>query len=434
MVNKRLEKYAIFSKDFKGLPNGWHNLRSCNFLVGENSTGKSSFLQLIELIDSRSHMLFLDILNAVEGIESVFDVCSRMSGSKETTIGFLIKERTKPDEDQRIRARLITYKAVKGELRVSKVTIVHDGTVLRLKRGRDRISYRYDAYEYDPDARHAENGAAIERIHNNSSDRFHQHHEVEWESQPDNWIWLEALNAVVRNEKGKPRVRAVSYPPLSCLTHGPMRAKTRRLHHGSKTHFSSTGEHTPYMLRDVLSESPELAESINEFGRVSGLFDEIVVSTIKTKVKDKPFVLQVRKADKYFHVDELGFGVGQVLPIITDISFYPSGTSFLIQQPELHLHPKAQAALGDVFHKAALDGSALVVETHSDFIIDRFRMALKKKGDGDLRSQVIYFDKTAEGANSAHEIEINGDGAFVDPPENFRSFFVKESIDKFELL
>jgi predicted ATPase len=150
------------------------------------------------------------------------------------------------------------------------------------------------------------------------------------------------------------------------------------------------------MLRDVLTDSPELAEAINEFGRVSGLFDEIVVNTIKTKVKDKPFVLQVRKADRYFYVDELGFGVGQVLPIITDISFYPSGTSFLIQQPELHLHPKAQAALGDVFHSTTLDGSALVIETHSDFIIDRFRMALKKN-DQDLRSQVIYFDKTLYG-------------------------------------
>jgi predicted ATPase len=432
MVNRRLEKYALFSKDFKGLPNGWHNLRSCNFLVGENSTGKSSFLQLIELIDSRSHMLFLDILDAVEGIESVFDVCSRISGSKETTIGFLIKERTKPEQDQRIRARLITYKAVSGELRVEKVTIVHDETVLRLKRARNRISYRFDTYNYDPNLRHAQNGAKIEEIHENSSDRFNHYHEVDWASQPTNISWLEALNAAARSEKGKARVTGVSYPPLGCLTHGPMRAKTQRLHHGSKAQFSSTGEHTPYMLRDVITENPKLAKSINEFGRVSGLFDEIVVNTLNTKVKDKPFVLQVRKADKYFYVDELGFGVGQVLPIITDISLYISGTSFLIQQPELHLHPKAQAALGDVFYKSTLDGSAFVVETHSDFIIDRFRMALNK-GDQDLRAQVIYFDKV-EGKNTAHEIEIDSEGAYVGPPENFRSFFVKESIDKFELL
>ncbi len=433
MVNKRLEKYALFSQDFKGLPNGWHNLRACNFLVGENSTGKSSFLQLIEVIDSRSHMLFLDLLGAVDGIESVFDVCSRISGSKETTIGFLIKERTEAHQEQRILARLITYKAVKDELLVTKVTVVRDHSVLRLKRGHDRISYRYDTFEYDPNARHAENGAAIERIHSNTSDRFNQHYKVDWEGQPDNWSWLDALNAAARNGTTKSRVIAVGYPPLGCLTHGPMRAKTRRLHHGSKTQFSSTGEHTPYMLREVLSETPKLMEAINEFGRVSGLFDEIVVNTIKTKVKDKPFVLQVRKAEKYFYIDELGFGVGQVLPIITDISFYVSGTSFLVQQPELHLHPKAQAALGDVFHNASINGSALVVETHSDFIIDRFRMALAK-GDQDLRSQVIYFDKTSDGENIAHEIEIDSDGRYVEPPGNFRNFFVKESIDKFELL
>lgn len=433
MVNKRLEKYALFSQDFKGMPNGWHNLRSCNFLVGENSTGKSSFLQLIELIDSRSHMLFLDILDAVDGLDSVFDVCSRISGAKEVTIGFLIKEKTKPEESQRIRARLATYKVVKDELQVVKITIVDDNTVLKLKRGRDRISYRYDTFNYDPTILHSENGVVIEEMHNNQTGRFHDFHEVEWNTQPDNWIWLEALNAAVRNDQGKARVRAVTYPPLGCLTHGPMRAKPQRLHHGSRAYFSSTGEHTPYMLRDILKDKPILAESINEFGRVSGLFDQIVVSTLKTKVKDKPFVIQVRKSEKFFYIDELGFGVGQVLPIITDIITYPSGTSFLVQQPELHLHPKAQAALGDVFCKAVVDGSSLVIETHSDFIIDRFRMAMKK-GNHELRSQVIFFDKTPEGKNAAHEIEINSDGTFASPPENFRSFFINESIDKFEML
>ncbi|MBW4973313.1 AAA family ATPase [Roseovarius mucosus] len=432
MVNKRLEKYALFSEDFKGLPDGWHNLRACNFLVGENSTGKSSFLQLIELIDSKQHMLFLDILDTVDGIESVFDVCSRISGSKVTTIGFLIKEQTDIDESLRIRARLITYKAVRDEFLVMKVTIVHDDIILRLKRGKNRISFRYDKFSYDPSISHAENGAKIEDMHS-KSDRFNQYHEVEWGSQADNWTWLEALNAAIRGEDGKPRVRFLNYPPLGCFAHGPMRAKTRRLHHGAKSHFSSVGEHTPYMLRDVLTEEPELAEAINEFGRVSGLFDEIVVNTITTKVKDKPFVLQVRKSERYFYVDELGFGVGQVLPIITDISFYRAGTSFLIQQPELHLHPKAQAALGDLFYSASSAGKCLVIETHSDFIVDRFRMALKKNGSG-MRSQVIYFDKTESGENSAHEIEINGDGSFMDPPDNFRSFFLKESIDKFELL
>lgn len=433
MVNRKLEKYAIYSKDFRGLPNGWHNLRSCNFLVGENSTGKSSFLQLIELIDSRAHMLFLDILDAVSGIETVFDVSSRISGSKETTIGYLIKEHTEPDAPQRIRARLITYKASNESMIVTRVTIVDDGIILRLKRGPNKISYRYDVYEYDPSKLHAENGSEIERIHDRTTDRFRDKVDVEWGTQPDNWIWLEALNHTVRNEEGKLRVRGVSYPPLNCLTHGPMRAKTRRLHHGAKLHFSSTGEHTPYILRDVLTGSPQLAERINEFGRVSGLFDEIVVNTIKTKVNDKPFVLQVRKSDRYFYVDELGFGVSQVLPIVSDILCYSAGTAFLIQQPELHLHPKAQAALGDVFHETSANGCSLVVETHSDFIIDRYRMALKKD-NRDLRSQVIFFEKAADGSNVAHEIEINSEGTFIDPPDSFRSFFVKESIDKFELL
>lgn len=432
MVNQRLEKYALYSEDFKGLPNGWHNLRACNFLVGENSTGKSSFLQLIELIDSRAHMWYLDILDAVDGIESVSDVCSRLSGSKETTIGFLIKERTDEGEAIRIRGRLVTYKAVRDEFIVTKVTVIQDGASLRLKRGPNRISYRHDEFQYDTEKTHAENGSRLEELHSRTADRFRSHHEVTWGIGPDNFTWIEALNSAVRESKGT-KVRALSYPPLGCLSHGPMRSKTRRLHHGSKTKFSRTGEHTPYMLREVLSSTPELAEAVNDFGQASGLFDEITVNTINTKVKDKPFVLQVRKSDKFFYVDELGFGVGQILPIISDIAVYAAGTSFLIQQPELHLHPRAQAALGNVFYEAALGGSALVVETHSDFIIDRYRMRLKSSAES-VRSQVIYFDKSEDGRNVAYEIEISSEGTYATPPETFRSFFVKESMDKFELL
>lgn len=432
MLSKRIEKYAIFSKDFRGLPNGWHNVRSCNYLVGENSTGKSSFLQLVEILDSRSHMLFFDIFGAVESLESGFDVHSRISGRRETTIGFLMLDKPKEEQPASPKGRLVTYKTIGGELKITKVTIFSKSATLRLKRGKNRISYKFENYDYNPDVSHADNGSQLEKLHE-SSGRFTKHYDLDWNSKPETFLWLDALNTALKGCPDDISFGSFNYTPLNCLAHGPMRSKTRRLHHGAKLQFSSTGEHTPFMLRDVFSETPTLAKAINDFGKVSGLFDEITIGTIPTKVKDKPFVLQVRKSDKFFYVDELGFGVGQILPIITDLSVYPSGTSFLIQQPELHLHPKAQAALGDVFFRACVDKSILFVETHSDFIIDRYRMA-KSKSDSEFRSQVIYFDKSIEGHNICHEIEIGADGSYLEPPENFRSFFLNESMDVFENL
>ena len=436
MVNKRLEKYALFSENFRGLPDGWHNLRACNFLVGENSTGKSSFLQLIQLIDSREHSVFLDICGIVEGIDTPFDVCSRTSGSRETTIGFLIKERV--DETRKsyrgVLGRLSTYKRVKNEMRLERLTVVSGEKILRMRRSQNRISYRLDNFVYDEKLKHSENGEKFRNLHSSSSERFGKHREINWQEVLPMSAWIETTaNAVFGKDKLNDDSFVSSYPPLRCLHHGPMRTKTRRLYHGSRSEFSPTGEHIPYLLRDMLQADSKLNDRIVEFGKASGLFDMISVTSVKTAIKDKPFALQVEKSGSFYYVDELGFGVGQVLPIIADIAFASDNHAFLIQQPELHLHPRAQAALGDVFQTATENGGAFVIETHSDFIIDRFRL-LKKKSKDESRAQIIYFEKGEDGKNRSFEIDIKSDGSLADTPEGYRSFFLNESVEKFENL
>jgi predicted ATPase len=172
--------------------------------------------------------------------------------------------------------------------------------------------------------------------------------------------------------------------------------------------------------------------ALEDFGRASGLYDRISVTSVATAIRDKPFALQIEKAGAFYYLDELGFGVGQILPIIADISFASSSHAFLIQQPELHLHPRAQAALGDVFFQAVKVGGAFVIETHSDFIIDRFRLKFKEHAC-ESQAQIIYFEHGVD-RNKAYEIEIKGDGSLGGTPEGYRSFFVNESIEKFENL
>ena len=111
------------------------------------------------------------------------------------------------------------------------------------------------------------------------------------------------------------------------------------------------------------------------------------------------------------NVIDVGYGVSQVLPIITEL-FRDSQTSmFLLQQPEVHLHPSAQAALGSLFCKIAARNRQLVVETHSDRLLDRVRMDVRdgrtkltpddvsilffERGDLDVRIHSLRLD--AEG-------------------------------------
>ena len=436
MVNKRIEKYAVFSKDFRGLPDGWHNILACNFLVGENSTGKSSFLQLLQLIDAREHMVFFDICGVIEGLDTAYDICSRISGKNETTIGFLIKERESEAQKEKLQflGRLATYKKVDEKMQLVRLTMLAGDRLFRLKRSKSRISYRFDYAFYKNSISHAENAKDLEKRHFQTGERFTKFEEFDWAEVPDIHAWLRTIStAVFSSKRSKDDQLLQSYSPLRSLHHGPMRAKTRRLYHGIRTEFSSTGEHVPYLLRDALKSNSKLSASIEKFGRLSGLFDRISVTSVKTAIKDKPFALQIEKSGSVFYVDELGYGVGQVLPIISDIALTDGAHAFLIQQPELHLHPKAQAALGDIFQSATEEGGAFVIETHSDFLIDRFRINNKKAGSSP-RAQIIYFEKDDTGSNVSHEIELFSDGTMSAPPEGYRSFFLNESVEKFENL
>ena len=103
---------------------------------------------------------------------------------------------------------------------------------------------------------------------------------------------------------------------------------------------------------------------------------------------------------------------------------------FAIQQPEVHLHPRAQAALGEFIYNIHLaENKNFMIETHSEYLIDRFRINISKNKDKKVNSQVLFFERTDNG-NNVHVIEIDDKGRYSeDQPEVFMNFFVKEGLD-----
>ena len=68
---------------------------------------------------------------------------------------------------------------------------------------------------------------------------------------------------------------------------------------------------------------------------------------------------------------------------------------FLLQQPEVHLHPRAQAALGSLFCNLAASGKQIIVETHSDYVLDRVYMDIRDSKT-DLEADdvsILYFER-----------------------------------------
>ena len=439
MLNSYLSKYAIYSEGFRGVPDGWHTLRACNFLVGENSTGKSSFLQLIQLLDDPGPFFNFDITGIVSGLDTHHDILSRSTGAKRLTIGFVAiqsqeaRQAASEPEEQTPTGTLSTYSLKKGKLALSHQSTLSSKYITRFKRTEKGIRYKIEELDFPSDSRTSDIGNHLVEYHHRG-DRSGKFTEVDWSKSSSGSAWLRTQIIALTETPSHAQESLLrgQIKTLDVRHHGPIRAQAVRWYHGDQKSFSDSGEHAPYVIKRITEGNSKLKKSIERFGRDSGLFDSISVTKMKTQVGDEPFALQFKKADKHYYIDELGFGLGQILPIIADVLLAHPSVTFLIEQPEVHLHPKAQAALGDLFFNVVNTGRALVVETHSDYLIDRFRM-LQKSAKQPPRAQIRFFWTGKDGVNESSEIELNPDGSLENPPAGYREFFVKEGIKTLEL-
>jgi predicted ATPase len=120
----------------------------------------------------------------------------------------------------------------------------------------------------------------------------------------------------------------------------------------------------------------------------------------------------------------VGYGVSQVIPIVYAIA-QPDYDIVLLQQPEVHLHPRAQAGLGSLLLSASRD-KTIIAETHSDYIIDRVRVDLRKsRGRIDPEDIAIYYFEREGPRVIVQRIRLDEYGNIFNPPRGYRRFFIQ---------
>lgn len=172
----------------------------------------------------------------------------------------------------------------------------------------------------------------------------------------------------------------------------------------------------------------QLRRQIELFGNASGLFERIKIRGNFSKHTGDPFRLMVGVKGSTVNFIDAGYGVSQVLPIIVDALAESDNGIFLLQQPEVHLHPSAQAALGSfVWDRVQASEQTFLIETHSDHLADRIRMEIRDRKIDPSMLSFLYFENTTEGA-SIREIKVSQNGELVDPPSSYREFFLTEEL------
>lgn len=125
----------------------------------------------------------------------------------------------------------------------------------------------------------------------------------------------------------------------------------------------------------------------------------------------------------------VGVGVSQVLPILVMCLLAEPDTVLMFEQPELHLHPRVQTLLGDFFLSMALMEKQCIIETHSEYLINRlrFRAAAATSKQPVADKMTIYFVEKKEGRSHFRSIIVNEYGAIDDWPEGFFDQSQKEA-------
>ena len=125
---------------------------------------------------------------------------------------------------------------------------------------------------------------------------------------------------------------------------------------------------------------------------------------------------------------DVGFGASQVLPVIVQGFYSNPGSLLLIEQPEIHLHPKAQATLGHLLVEIAKKGDRrLIVESHSDHVLGRVQRCIAEEEISADDVAIYYFEPTPDGTN-IHHIKLDEYGQFENFPEGFFEESFREAI------
>ncbi|MBF2755745.1 MAG: AAA family ATPase [Gammaproteobacteria bacterium AqS3] len=211
---------------------------------------------------------------------------------------------------------------------------------------------------------------------------------------------------------------------------GPTRSKPQRTYDPVKEVVNPEGDDIPMALRRIYRDKEawkDLEDRLIKFGKRSGLFSEI---SVKEPIGDSmadPFQLRFKARGLQVNTVDVGYGVSQILPILVRLFVARRPVAFSIHQPEVHLHPRAQAELSTLLTTLIKrQGHQFIIETHSDHMINRARIDIMKKRISPEDVSLIYLEHTNNSVK-VHNIEFDNMANLENAPNNYRKFFLSET-------
>lgn len=427
------------------------DIRPLTFLVGENSTGKSTILGCIQAFcDSTSfgphRRPAINFNSEPYQMGSFADIVRRSNSNIENfELGMKIERQWKDQDSEIVDLSLNFKEGQRGaEPKIKAMNLISNSVEVSISRGEQDVSMDMDApissafsVNYDSENSKFQIIVAKNYSENITPEIYNSIYFIIQEAdEGSDEFELKKFIEKVDTEKSKGKRRSFLMGryfdiELNAISFGPIRSNPERTFSPQNTFDEKRHDNVPIDLRNLEYNTPEkfnnLKQKIAKFGDLSGMFSNMKIRNF-TESKNDPFQLEFEIRGEFYNFRDVGYGISQILPIIEGIENQPwRATCFLMQQPEVHLHPQAQAALTSfIVSEIKRTSPTYIIETHSDYMIDRARIEINR-GNIDAKDVAVVYLEPTRNSVKIHNVSFDKMGNLQNVPDGYRSFFINEA-------
>ncbi len=212
---------------------------------------------------------------------------------------------------------------------------------------------------------------------------------------------------------------------------GPKRVDPQRRYNWSGDHPRHIRQWGNYTINALLSarvrnlkthhekEDIPIEERISYWLQEMELAHSFSLDWVSQGAKDYEVRIQKSPSSAAVTLVDMGYGLSQFLPVLVLCYYAPEGSTLILEQPGIHLHPKVQAQLADLLIEVITERNLqILVESHSEHLLTRLQRRVGEK-EIDRNKMNLYFCRNKDGASTIEQLEVSESGEIKNWPENF---------------
>ena len=161
-------------------------------------------------------------------------------------------------------------------------------------------------------------------------------------------------------------------------------------------------------------------EHVAEWLKQLGLISSFTLERLSEHANFYRVLVQKTQQSTPVALTDVGFGVSQILPVLVLLAWVPEGSTVILEQPEIHLHPAVQSGLADIIAETAtVRGVQVIVESHSEHLLRRLQLRVAEETVDHTDIALYFCDSKTDGSSKISDLRLNVFGEIDNWPPDF---------------